>query len=111
MSESILFVDDEVNILKGFRRDLRKRFTVATAAGAAEALAILKAEGPFAVIVADMRMPGMDGIQLLAAVKNLYPDTIRMMLTGAADQKTASEAVNKGQIFLFLSKPCPNHLR
>jgi response regulator RpfG family c-di-GMP phosphodiesterase len=110
MNEKILFVDDEENILRAIERDLRKRFAVVTATSAAEALAKMKAEGPFAVIVADMRMPGKDGIQLLAMVKDLYPETIRLMLTGAGDQKTASEAVNKGQIFRFLSKPCPNHV-
>jgi response regulator RpfG family c-di-GMP phosphodiesterase len=69
-------------------------------------LQILKDEGPFSVIVSDMRMPGMDGVQLLSTVKDLYPDTVRLMLTGNADQGTAIEAVNKGQIFKFLNKPC-----
>ena len=54
-----------------------------------------------------MWMPGMDGIKLLARVKNLYPDTVRIMLTGNADQETAIEAVNCGQIFRFLTKPIP----
>ena len=107
MTEKILFVDDEENILHSIKRELRKRFQIVTADSGDEALAILKREGPFAVVVSDMRMPVMDGIQLLTAVKDLYPDTVRLMLTGNADQTTAIEAVNKGAIFRFLNKPCP----
>jgi response regulator RpfG family c-di-GMP phosphodiesterase len=106
MTEKILFVDDEINVLESIARQLRKRFPVKIACSGQEALQILKDEGPFAVIVSDMRMPGMDGVQLLSAVKDLYPDTVRLMLTGNADQETAIEAVNKGQIFRFLNKPC-----
>jgi response regulator RpfG family c-di-GMP phosphodiesterase len=107
MTEKVLFVDDEDHILQSIKRQLRKRFQVYTALGGEEALVILKNEGPFAVIVSDMRMPGIDGIQLLTKVRDLYPDIVRLMLTGNADQETAIEAVNKGQIFRFLSKPCP----
>lgn len=107
MNDKILFVDDEVNILDSMRRQLRKRFQIDTAISGQEALEKLKSEGPFAVIVSDMRMPEMDGIELLKTVKAMYPDTVRLMLTGNADQETAIEAVNKGQIFRFLSKPCP----
>jgi response regulator RpfG family c-di-GMP phosphodiesterase len=107
MTEKVLFVDDEENILHSIKRELRKRFEIYTAGSGNEALDILKKEGPFAVIVSDMRMPLMDGIQLLAAVKDQYPETVRLMLTGNADQETAIEAVNKGQIFRFLNKPCP----
>ncbi len=107
MTEKILFVDDEENILQSIKRELRKRFEIHTAEGGAPALEVLKNSGPFAVIVSDMRMPIMDGIQLLAKVKDLYPDIVRLMLTGNADQATAIEAVNKGQIFRFLNKPCP----
>jgi response regulator RpfG family c-di-GMP phosphodiesterase len=107
MTEKILFVDDESHVLESIARQLRKRFTLKTALGAKEALDILKNDGPFAVIVTDMRMPGVDGVQLLSTVKELYPETVRLMLTGNADQETATEAVNKGQIFRFLTKPCP----
>lgn len=106
MNDKILFVDDETFILQSIKRDLRKRYTVSTAASGADALEIMKKEGPFAVIVSDMRMPVMNGIELLSVVKDLYPDTVRLMLTGAADQETAIEAVNKGAIFRFLNKPC-----
>ena len=107
MSEKILFVDDEVQILDSMKRQLRKRFTIETAESGKKALEILKTNGPFSVVVSDMRMPVMDGVELLTTVKDMYPDTVRMMLTGNADQETAIEAVNKGQIFRFLNKPCP----
>lgn len=107
MNEKILFVDDEPQLLQAVKRQLRKRFDLYTAEGGVQALEILRKKGPFAVIVSDMRMPGMDGIELLGRVKGSYPDTVRMMLTGNVDQETAAAAVNKGQVFRFLNKPCP----
>ena len=71
------------------------------------ALTLISEKGPYAVIVADMRMPGMDGIQLLVKANEIAPDMVRMMLTGNADQQTALEAVNEGHIFRFMTKPCP----
>lgn len=106
MSEKILFVDDEVHILDSMKRQLRKRFNVVTAESGKEALEKFIDDGPYSVIVSDMRMPEMDGVELLATVKDRYPDTIRIMLTGNADQATAIDAVNQGQIFKFLNKPC-----
>ncbi len=70
----------------------------------------VRARGPFAVIVSDLRMPKMDGIQFLARVRETAPDSVRMMLTGNADLQTAIEAVNEGNIFRFLTKPCESHL-
>lgn len=107
MEEKILFVDDEQYVLDSMRRQLRRRFNIITAISGEEALRKCKEEGPFAVVVSDMRMPEMDGVELLAIIKDLYPDTTRLMLTGNSDQETATEAVNKGQIFKFLNKPCP----
>lgn len=107
LSESILFVDDEAHILDSMKRQLRNRFSIEIATSGQEALEKCRTKGPFAVVVSDMRMPGMDGVALLRLIKDLYPETVRMMLTGNADQETASEAVNKGQIFRFLTKPCP----
>jgi Response regulator containing a CheY-like receiver domain and an HD-GYP domain len=89
------------------QRQLHNRFALRTAGSGEEALRLLEEEGPFAVIVTDMRMPGMTGVELLARTKDLYPDMVRLMLTGHADQETAMEAVNSGQIFRFLTKPCP----
>jgi response regulator RpfG family c-di-GMP phosphodiesterase len=106
MSEKILLVDDEPNVLESIQRQLRNRFEVKTAQSGDEALEVLKTDGPFTLIVSDMRMPGMDGVQLLSSVKDMYPDTVRIMLTGNADQETAVAAANNGQIFRFLNKPC-----
>lgn len=106
MTEKILLVDDDSNILNGYRRSLRKRFRFDMACGAGEALHVIEQKGPFAVVVSDMRMPGMDGLQLLSRLKEICPDTVRIMLTGNADQKTAVDAVNKGQVLKFLTKPC-----
>lgn len=106
MRDKVLLVDDDPNILSGYTRNLRKRFTIDTAQGGEEALARIAESGPYAVILSDMRMPGMDGIQLLSRCRDLYPDTVRIMLTGNADQETAIAAVNEGSIFRFLTKPC-----
>ena len=106
----ILFVDDDANILSGFRRTLHKRFTVVTSTSGAEGLDRLAKDGPFAVVVADMQMPGMNGIEFLRRAQTLAPDTVRLMLTGNADQKTAADAVNQGHVFSFLTKPCPQEL-
>ncbi|MCF7982068.1 MAG: response regulator [Pseudomonadales bacterium] len=106
MSKNILFVDDESNVLDAYRRNLRKQFNITTATSGAEGLTAIQTQGPFAVIVSDMRMPEMDGVEFLIKAKSLAPDTIRMMLTGNADQQTAIDAVNKGDVFRFLNKPC-----
>ena len=106
MTKRILCVDDDSNILAGFERKLRKRFSVDTALGSLEGLDRLEKHGPYAVVVADMQMPTMDGVEFLARVKQKYPDTVRMMLTGQADLQVAMNAVNEGNIFRFLTKPC-----
>ena len=107
MNTKILCVDDEPNVLEAFSRSLRKDFNVFVAESGDQALAMIESHGPFAVIVSDMRMPGMDGIQFLMQARKLCPDTVRVMLTGNADQQTARDAVNQGHIFSFLTKPCP----
>lgn len=112
MSKKVLFVDDEPNVLRLLRRVLRGHFDIETAEGGEEALEKMRAGGNYAVVVSDMRMPAMNGVELLEKTRELYPDTVRMMLTGNADQQTAVDAVNHGEIFLFLNKPCePEHLK
>lgn len=106
MSEKILFVDDEPAVLLGFQRLLRNQFQITTAIGGAVGLLHLQHYGPFAVVVSDKRMPQMDGIEFLGKVKDLAPDTVRVMLTGETDLQTAIDAVNEGAIFRFLAKPC-----
>lgn len=105
--KKILCVDDEANVLAGLQRSLRKQYELDIAQGGEAALVALEKNGPFAVIISDMRMPGMTGLQLLQRVKTRWPDTVRVMLTGNADQQTAIDAVNEGSIFRFLTKPCP----
>jgi len=103
----ILCVDDEPRVLAALSRQLHQLFTLVTAESGAEGLTRLAAEEPFAVVVSDMRMPLMDGAAFLAAVRQHYPDTVRILLTGQADLNDAATAVNKGGIFRFLQKPCP----
>jgi response regulator RpfG family c-di-GMP phosphodiesterase len=102
----VLCVDDEPSMLAALGRTLRTHYDVVTAAGPEAALARLAAEPPFAVVVSDLRMPGTDGAALLARVKALAPDTVRVLLTGEGDLGGAIAAVNEGQIFRFLVKPC-----
>jgi response regulator RpfG family c-di-GMP phosphodiesterase len=106
MLETILIVDDESSVLEGYQRIFRNEFQLDTAAGGAAALSALEATGPYAVVVSDMQMPEMDGAQLLATIKLLVPDTVRIMLTGNADIQSAVSAVNEGSIFRLLTKPC-----
>jgi response regulator RpfG family c-di-GMP phosphodiesterase len=106
MAEQILLVDDDRNILDAYRRSLRGEFLIDVAESGQEALRLLSSKGPFAVVISDMRMPGIDGIELLRRVKSAAPETVRVMLTGNADTQTAIEAINEGSIFRFLVKPC-----
>lgn len=103
----VLLVDDDEHLLAGLSRNLRKVFVVRTAPDAVAGLACLRDEGPFAVVVSDLKMPGMDGIEFLSIVRNSSPTTVRVMLTGHADLQVAMEAVNTGHVFRFLEKPCP----
>lgn len=105
-TDKILCVDDDPNLLEAFQRFLRKKFVLETALGPEAGLAKIASEGPFAVVVSDMQMPGMNGVEFLARVRQLTPLSVRIMLTGNADQKTAMDAVNQGAIFRFLNKPC-----
>ena len=102
----ILCVDDEPNVLDALGRTLRGRFEVVTAVGAPAALEFAQREAPFTVVVSDLRMPEMDGVQFLRRMSELHPDTVRILLTGQADVPAAIAAVNEGRIFRFLTKPC-----
>ena len=102
----ILFVDDEPHVLSAIRRGLRNDFKLVTAEGSKQALALFEGGEKFSVIVSDCRMPEMDGIQLLEHVTRISPMTIRILLTGNTDQETAVRAVNDGDVFRFLNKPC-----
>jgi response regulator RpfG family c-di-GMP phosphodiesterase len=103
----VLCVDDEARVLEGLVLHLRKDFDVYTALSGDKALQKLKEIRGAAVVVSDMRMPGMDGAQLLQQILKLYPETTRMLLTGEPGRDAAIAAVNHAQIFRFLTKPCP----
>jgi response regulator RpfG family c-di-GMP phosphodiesterase len=105
MNERVLFVDDEVNILEAFKRQLRNTFEFDTATGSRAGLDAIATKGPYAVVVSDLRMPEMDGVEFLARVHEVSPDTVRIMLSGNADLDAAIAAVNTGNIFRFLTKP------
>ncbi|MBL8950910.1 MAG: response regulator [Myxococcaceae bacterium] len=108
MTESprVLCVDDEPNVLEGLLLHLRRKFVVTTATSGAEALTKMRGEAPFAAIVSDMRMPGMTGAEFLKHARSQAPDSVRLLLTGQTDLASAVSAVNDGQIFRFLTKPC-----
>ncbi|MGF1721912.1 response regulator [Vibrio kyushuensis] len=105
MGNSVLLVDDEINILNSFRRTLRNQVDIDLANSGKDALELIENK-QYAVIISDMQMPEMNGLELLEIVKDISPDTVRMMFTGNADQKTAVDAVNVGDVFRFINKPC-----
>ncbi|MHB8635934.1 MAG: response regulator [Fimbriimonadaceae bacterium] len=102
----VLFVDDEPNILAAFARQLRREADIVTACGPEPGLAALESGAQFNVVVVDMQMPGMDGIEFLHRVDQIQPRAIRLMLTGNADSETAERAIAEAKIFRFLRKPC-----
>jgi DNA-binding NtrC family response regulator len=106
MTNQILFVDDDKTILDGLTRMLRHEFNIETATSSGEGLASIQLLGPFAIVVSDMSMPGLNGAEFLSRVRELAPNTVRMVLTGHGDLKRAIAAVNDGQIFRYLTKPC-----
>ncbi|WP_214073816.1 response regulator [Mucilaginibacter sp. dw_454] len=101
---AILYVDDEENNLFSFKAVFRIKYQVYTAISGEEALKIL-AEKPIQILITDQRMPAMTGVELLEKVIPLYPDPIRLLLTGYADMNAVVDAINKGQIFHYLTKP------
>jgi len=106
MNKKVLCVDDEQNVLDGYRRSLRKHYDLYVASGPEEGLQAIRRHGPFAVIVSDYAMPGMNGVEFLSQAKKIAPDTVRMMLTGYANMDNALAAINEGNIYRFLTKPC-----
>ncbi|MBD3180560.1 MAG: response regulator [Candidatus Latescibacteria bacterium] len=106
MNDKILCVDDEPNILIAYRRQLRKKVShVDTALGGEEGLKTIRAKGPYAVVISDLKMPGLSGIEFLSQVGEHYPDTVKVMITGFGDLDSAMTAVNHGNVFRFLTKP------
>lgn len=104
--ERVLLVDDDTNLLNALQRRLRRKFDVETALCSEEGVTAVNFLGPFAVIVSDMTMPREDGAEFLSRMYEQSPDSVRIMLTGNADQATAVRAVNQAHVFRFLNKPC-----
>lgn len=101
-------VDDNRRILIGLRRQLDADFDVVTAETGEEGVAILERDSTIAIIIADLRLPGIDGVELLRAARDLNPDSIRMVLTGYGDMLKLGTALDRDLIFRILDKPCPS---
>src|SRR6185503_12829528 len=97
MTRRILCVDDDVHILQAFERQFRNQFEIQTALGPLLGLKAVAGDGPFAVVISDLRMPDMDGIEFLSRVRQASPDAVRIMLTGNADLNASISAVNEGK--------------
>jgi CheY-like chemotaxis protein len=111
-SPRILCVDDEPRVTEGLALLLRRDYQVMTAVSGQAALEMIKDVGAPAVVMSDMRMPVMDGATFLKTIRRLYPETARILLTGEPGRDAAVSAINEGQIFRFLTKPCsPEHVR
>jgi two-component system probable response regulator PhcQ len=105
MDSAILLVDDERSVVSSLKRALMDEpYNIFAANSGVEGLSILK-ENRIKIVISDERMPGMSGSEFLSAVKKLFPDTIRIMLTGHASIQAAMNAVNNGEIYRFFSKP------
>ncbi len=103
----VLLLDDQRSVLGVLNEVLRGDFDVVTSTDGDDALRKLRLDGPFHVVMSDMQMPGMDGIEFLRTASEVDPWSVKILLTGHADLTTAMAAVNEGQIFRFLTKPCP----
>jgi len=104
--ERILLVDDELRILTALSRRLEDEYLIDTATSGISGLKKLKEQGPYALVISDLRMPNMDGIEFLRQVAKVSPRTVRILLTGYADVPSATRAVNESGIFRLLTKPC-----
>lgn len=106
MNDIVLLVDDDPQLLNALGRVLhREKYKILTASSAEEALKIMSGIC-VSVIVTDQKMPGRSGVELLKDVRQRFPDTVSIMLTGEADMETAIQAINHGQIYRFFVKPC-----
>lgn len=105
----ILFVDDEKRVLNAMRGMFRRDYELFLANSGSDAISIID-DNDIDVIVADQRMPGMTGIEVLAQIKKRSPRTVRILLTGYADPAAIQGSINEGEVFRFLSKPCPPNL-
>jgi DNA-binding NtrC family response regulator len=110
MEHKVLLVDDDARFLDAYKRDLKDEFNITTSLGDVQGFAEINEHGPYAVVVSDLNLPGMDGIQFLSRVKELSPETVCVLLAGQDDLETAIQAINSGNIFRFLTKPFKHHV-
>lgn len=101
---SVLYIDDEVNNLTSFKATFRREFQVFTAESAGAGREVVENE-PVNIIITDQRMPGMTGIEFLESILHEHPEPIRILLTGYADIEAVIDAINKGQVYRYISKP------
>jgi response regulator RpfG family c-di-GMP phosphodiesterase len=101
---NVIYIDDEENNLISFKATFRIKYNILTAISAEEALKILETK-PVEIIITDQRMPNMTGVEFLEKILEIYPDPMRILLTGYTDMSAVIEAVNKGKIFHYLTKP------
>lgn len=101
---NVLYVDDEEHNLMSFKATFRIKYKVFTAISGEEAIKIMDSE-PIDIIITDQRMPNMTGVQFLESILDKHPDPMRILLTGYADLNAVIDAVNKGKIFHYLTKP------
>ena len=107
MNRKVLCVDDEESILKGMHLHLSREFDLSTTTSGEEGLKTFREEGPFAVVVGDMRMPGMDGTDMLKQIKDLDPKVKTILLTGHADFEVGgADLLQSGQLYRIFTKPC-----
>ncbi|AYD48862.1 response regulator [Arachidicoccus soli] len=101
---TVLYVDDEQDNLFSFKANFRLKYNVLIALNGNDALKLLESHQVH-IVISDQRMPQMTGVELLEKVQNTYPDIVRLLLTGYADMNVVIEAINKGKIFHYLTKP------
>ncbi|MDB5249772.1 MAG: response regulator [Segetibacter sp.] len=101
---NVLYIDDEVDNLNSFRATFRREFNITTAESAEDAIKILEKED-IHVILSDQRMPKMTGIEFFEHIQPLFPDPIRILITGYTDINAVIDAINRGEVYKYLSKP------
>ena len=107
MKPRVLVVDDDPLIRDAICREASSMFDVETAESGEAGLETLSSRGPFALVVVDYRMPGMNGVAFLGRARRIAPDTVRVIVTGTGDMEAAVAAVNEGHVFRFVTRPCP----
>ncbi len=101
---NVLYIDDEINNLNSFKATFRRNFNITTAESVDEALKILERES-IHVILSDQRMPKMTGIEFFESIQTIFPNPIRILITGYTDINAVIDAINRGQVYKYLTKP------